>query len=115
MVTTLLDAGIPTTLVNAATTTGAAASNPFGVQQATSGQPRTGIYSCAGTYTVCTAHIQVLDKGTNGWVDDSMGLLSADFFANKSGIIPNLVPGTSYRFYIDTFTGTSITITGEAS
>lgn len=107
-----LDAGLECTLVNAATTTGVANSAQFCLHQSGSGIDHTGIFQALGTFTVCTADLEISSDGGTTW---NALVAGNDFNANKVLKSTNLTPGNLYRWNIKTFTGTSVTINGTVS
>lgn len=107
----VLDLGVECTLVNAATATGVAASATFCLYATPSGE-RNMVFQAIGTFTVCTADLEISSDGGTTW----NALVAAnDFNANKVLKSVQLVSGCLYRWNIKTFTGTSVTINGTSS
>ena len=95
-----LDAGVECTLVNAATATGVAASAQFCLHQSGSGIDHTMLFQAIGTFTVCTADLEISSDGGTTFV----ALVSAtDFNATKVLKSVNLTPGNLYRWNIKTY------------
>jgi hypothetical protein len=111
-----LDAGVPTTVVNGATTTGTGTSQMFTVQPRADGSARTVALQAVptGTFIALTANLEAsLDGGTTWSAVNSSAL---DFHATPWQAISSLVPGPLYRVNIATFTGgTSVIINAGAS
>jgi|SRR5215472_550388 len=107
-----LNPGQEITLVNGATGTGVAASAQFGLTPSPVGLDKTMIFVALGTFTVCTANLEVSSDAGGTW----NALVTAnDFNANRVLKVTNLAPGVLYRWNIATFTGTSVTINGTSS
>src|SRR5215472_7939023 len=107
-----LNPGQETTLTNAATATGVAASAQFTLVPAPAGGDKTMIFQALGTFTVCTANLEISSDGGTTW---SALLSGNDFNASKVLKVTNLTAGVLYRWNIATFTGTSVTINGTSS
>lgn len=101
-----LQQGIPQVVVNAAAGTGVGSSAPFTFPPSRSaGQNRNVQYMAEGTFSVATMNVEVSYDGVN-WeaIDTGVNLATA-----PAGSLA-LAAGVQYRFNIETFTGTSITI-----
>jgi|SRR5690348_1861900 len=102
-----LQQGTPATVVNAATAAGTANSAPFAFPPSLkSGRLRDLLYEATGTYSVCTANLEVSIDGGVTWVVVQKAI---DLFAAPAGTF-SLTGGPQYRLNIQTFTGTSITV-----
>lgn len=106
-----LDSGVECTLVNAATTTGTAASAQFCLLATPIGEKNV-LFQAIGTFTVCTADLEISSDGGTTW---SALVAGNDFNANKVLKSVQLTPGNLYRWNVKTFTGTSVTINGTTS
>jgi hypothetical protein len=106
----VLDRGVECTLVNAATATGVGFSAVFSLYAV--GWDHTLLFQAIGTFTVCTADLEVSSDGGTTFVALIAG---NDFNANRVLKSLNLTPGNLYRWNIKTFTGTSVTINGTSS
>ena len=97
--------GTGSLLVNAATTTGTAVSQHFGVSP---GTYVVTIFS-AGTFSVGTADLEVsIDGGTT-----FVAVTGQTGFDLTMGPIQlNVTTGPTYRLNVKSFTGTSVTVTG---
>jgi hypothetical protein len=98
------------TLVNAATTTGTAASTQFGFQPKPSGDYQFVLQAVKTAVTVCIVDVEIsMDQGVtyNPW---SAGL---DFNANPVIRISQFMfPGPLFQLNVKKFTGTAVTING---
>jgi hypothetical protein len=106
----------PTTLVNAATGTGTTGSYFFTIQPALNSQARILTLVASGAFSVCTITLKASISGTGGTFNAySTADTSIDVHAAPIVQIKDLEPGLVYQISVATFTGTSITLTGELS
>jgi len=110
-----LDPGVIVTVVNAATGTGTAASQQFGVQARQDGGDRSAHLQAikTGAFTALTVD---LEESTDGGTTFNPYVAGLDFNAAAVQKATNLVPGNIYRLNIKTFTGgTSVVINAAAN
>lgn len=106
MANTTVPQNIPTTVVSGATGTGA--QTGFWFPPTLGGGNFNVVFHCTGTYSVCTATLEV-SSDSSTWV---LALAAVDLVLLPCQLMASLVSGLIYRWNIKTFVGTSITIIG---
>jgi len=102
--------GVLTPVVSAAVATGVQPS--FSFQPRPNGGNFNVLIGATGTFTPCTATIEVSFDGGATW---KTFVAVADFVANPVQTVTTFVAGPLYRYNIATFGGTSVTLTIAAN